>query len=113
IDKQRTPSGGRRYIFYVYAQQKDHITSKTTITYQGVKYNSDINFNSGLCTCASSNIYGYGRYDWTKGSAARLRDIPKLPDELFDMIGSKPTTPPTTTGAIAPAIEAAPTTPAT
>jgi len=30
--KQKTPSGGFHYIFYVDAQQQDHITSRTTIT---------------------------------------------------------------------------------
>ncbi|MFM7985295.1 MAG: hypothetical protein ACKPKO_38850, partial [Candidatus Fonsibacter sp.] len=46
--KQKTPSGGFHYIFYVDAQQKDRITSKTTITYQGVKYNMDVKFKNGL-----------------------------------------------------------------
>ncbi|MFM7980843.1 MAG: hypothetical protein ACKPKO_16150, partial [Candidatus Fonsibacter sp.] len=33
--KRKIPSGGFHYIFYVDAQQKDHITVRTTITYQG------------------------------------------------------------------------------
>ncbi|MFM7988056.1 MAG: hypothetical protein ACKPKO_52955, partial [Candidatus Fonsibacter sp.] len=33
--KQKTPSKGFRYIFNVDAQQKKHITSRTTITYHG------------------------------------------------------------------------------
>jgi hypothetical protein len=39
-----------------------------------------------------SNIEGYGEYMWAKAST--LRDIPKLPDELFDMITSKSLAPP-------------------
>ncbi len=65
---QSTPSGGYHYIFYVDAQDKEHITSKTTITHQGVKYNMDVKFNNGLCNCASSKSEGYGKYAWTKGS---------------------------------------------
>ena len=33
--KQKTPSRGLHYIFYVDAQQKDLITARTTIPYQG------------------------------------------------------------------------------
>ncbi|MFM7988057.1 MAG: hypothetical protein ACKPKO_52960, partial [Candidatus Fonsibacter sp.] len=33
-----------------------------------------------------SKIEGYGRYAWTKGAAERFQNIPKLPDELFEMI---------------------------
>ena len=50
--KQKTPSGGLHYIFYVDAQQKDHITSRTTITYQGATYNMDVKFNNSPCNCA-------------------------------------------------------------
>ena len=32
---QKTPSGGKHYLFYVDATQKEQITSKTTIMYQG------------------------------------------------------------------------------
>jgi hypothetical protein len=88
--KQKTPSGGLHYIFYVDAQQKDHITSRTTITYQGVVYNTDVKFKNGLCNCAPSKIKDYGKYARTKGSAERLRNIPKLPDELFEMIKVAP-----------------------
>ena len=91
--KQKTPSGGLHYIFYVDAQQKEHITSRTTITYQGAKYNMDVKFENGLCNCAPSKIEGYGKYTWTKGSADKLKNIPRLPDELFEMI--KKFTPPT------------------
>ena len=49
--KQSTPSGWFHYIFYVDAQQKEHITSRTTITYQGAKYNMDAKFKNGLCNC--------------------------------------------------------------
>ena len=88
--KQKTPSGGLHYIFYVDAQQKEHITSRTTITYQDAVYNMDVKFKNGLCNCAPSKIEGYGKYTWTKGSAERLKNIPKLPDELFDMIKKAP-----------------------
>ncbi|MFM7989047.1 MAG: hypothetical protein ACKPKO_58015 [Candidatus Fonsibacter sp.] len=33
--KQKTPSGGLHYIFYVDAQHKDHITARTIITVSG------------------------------------------------------------------------------
>ena len=49
--KQKTPSGGFHYIFYVDAQQKGHITSRTTITYQGATYNMDVNSRT---VCASA-----------------------------------------------------------
>ena len=52
--KQKTPSGGLHYIFYVDAQQKDHITSRTAITYQGATYNMDVKFKNGLCDCTPS-----------------------------------------------------------
>ena len=84
--KQKTPSGGLLYIFYVDAQQNDQITPSTTITYQGATCNMDVKFNNGLCNCAPSKIQDYGKYAWTKGSSERLKYIPKLPDELFEMI---------------------------
>ena len=103
--KQKTPSGGLHYICYVDAQQKDHITSRTTITYQDAVYNMDVKFKNGLCNCAPSKIEGYGKYAWTKGSAERLKNIPKLPDELFEMIkvAPQPTTPTVTIRRTAPA----------
>ncbi|MFM7978006.1 MAG: hypothetical protein ACKPKO_01710, partial [Candidatus Fonsibacter sp.] len=76
--KQKTPSKGLHYIFYVDAQQKKHIKSRTMITYQGAKYNMDVKFENGLCNCQPSKIEGYGKYAWTKGSAERLKNIPKL-----------------------------------
>ena len=97
---QTTPSGGYHYIFYVDEQQKDQITSKTTITYEGVKYNMDVKFKNSLCNCAPSKIEGYGAYRWVR--AARLREIPKLPDELFEMITHRATPP--STPAISPVI---------
>ena len=42
--KQKTPSGGFHYIFYIDAQQKDQTTSRTTIAYQGATYNMDVKF---------------------------------------------------------------------
>ncbi|MFM7983326.1 MAG: hypothetical protein ACKPKO_28790, partial [Candidatus Fonsibacter sp.] len=76
---------------------KKHITSRTTITYQGAVYNMDVKFKNGLCNCAPSNIDGYGKYAWIKGAVERLKHIPKLPDELFEM--SKVAPQPTTTAA--------------
>ena len=113
---QKTPSKGLHYIFYVDAQQKEHITSRTTITYQGTTYNMDVKFKNSLCNCAPSKIEGYGKYTWTKGSSERLKNIPKLPDELFEIIKVAPqptptTTTTTTTKAANPRI--APATPAT
>jgi hypothetical protein len=84
---QTTPSGGYHYLFFVDAEQKDQITSKTTITHEGVKYNMDVKFKNSLCNCAPTKIEGYGAYKWVK--PGRLRDIPKLPNELYDMIKNK------------------------
>ena len=85
---QTTPSGGLHYISYVDAQQKDRITSKTTVLHDGVRYNMDVKFKNSLCNCAPTKIEGYGAYKWVK--PGRLRNIPKLPDELFEMISNKP-----------------------
>ncbi len=52
----------------------------------------DVKFKNGLCNCAPSKIEGYGKYTWTKGAAERFKNIPKLPDELFEMLTSKPPT---------------------
>ncbi|MFM7977892.1 MAG: hypothetical protein ACKPKO_01140, partial [Candidatus Fonsibacter sp.] len=84
------------------AQQKKQITSRTTITYQGVVYNMDVKFKDGLCNCAPSKIEGYGNYTWTPGPSERLKNIPKLPDELFELIkvAPQPTTPSVTTTTI-------------
>ncbi len=76
--KQKTPSGGLHYIFDVDAQQKDQITARTTIQYQGVVYNVDVKFKNGLCNCAPSNIDGYGKYAWAKGASEKLKNIPKF-----------------------------------
>ncbi|MFM7980425.1 MAG: hypothetical protein ACKPKO_14015 [Candidatus Fonsibacter sp.] len=54
--KQKTPSGGLHYIFYVDAQQKDSIAACTTITYQGGVYNMDLKFKNGLRKCAPSKL---------------------------------------------------------
>ena len=82
-------SGGKHYLFYADAVQKEQITSKTTITHEGVKYNMDVKFQNSLCTCAPTKIEGYGKYIWTKGSCNKLQNVPKLPDELFKMITDK------------------------
>ncbi len=72
----------------------------------------DVKFENGLCNCAPSNIEGYGKYTWTEGAAERLKNIPKLPDELFDMIKTVPqqTTPTVTTTTLRRTAPPAPTT---
>ena len=85
---QTTPSGGFHYLFYADAQQKDHIGSPSKIMHEGVKYNMDVKFRNSLCNCAPTKIEGYGSYRWVKTS--RLRDIPRLPEELFQMIRTRP-----------------------
>ena len=95
---QKTPSKGLHCIYNADAQHKDHITARTTTTYQGAVYNKDFKFKNGLCKCAPSNVEGYGKYAWTKRAAdERLENIPKLPDELFETIKVAPQ--PTTTTA--------------
>ncbi|MFM7986142.1 MAG: PriCT-2 domain-containing protein, partial [Candidatus Fonsibacter sp.] len=103
---------GLHYIFHVDAQQKDHITARTTIPYQGAVYNKDVKFKHGLCNCAPSKIEGCGKYAWAKGSSERLKNSPKLPDELFEVIkvAPQPTLTPTTTTTRAPRIAPATTT---
>jgi len=87
--KQLTPSGGLHYIFYVDAAQRENLgCSRNTILHEGVKYNMDVKFTNQLCNCAPSKIEGYGEYKWVK--ASRLLDIPKLPDNVYDMIRNKP-----------------------
>ena len=70
---QRTPSDGEHYLFYVDASQKDSITDKNTIMYEGVKYNMDVKFKNALCTCAPTKIEGYGNHAWTKGSFEKCK----------------------------------------
>ena len=50
---------------------------------------------------------------WTKGAAERLKDILKLPDELFEMIKVAPQPQQTTTITRSPRVAPAPTTTAT
>jgi hypothetical protein len=108
--KQHTPSGGLHYIFYVDAEQAKQVGGGMTgITYKGVKYNMDVKFKNGLCNCAPTKIEGYGSYMWE--NPTNLWDIPKLPDELFNLIRKPsepkkapavaPVEPSTTTGATA------------
>ena len=85
--KQKTPSGGFHYIFWVDEKQKEHIGSPTGIVYKSEKYNMDVKFKNGLCNCAPSKIEGYGEYKWVNPS--KLLNIPQLPKELFDMIRTK------------------------
>ena len=70
---QLTPSGGQHYLFYATAAEKEHIKSRTTITYKGEKYNIDVKFQNSLCNCAPTKIEGYGKYIWTAGSVEKLK----------------------------------------
>ncbi len=56
------------------------------ITHQGVDYAMDVEFKNQFCNCAPSEIKGYGRHARTKGSCENFQNIPRLPDELFDVI---------------------------
>jgi hypothetical protein len=47
----------------------------------------DVKFTNQLCNCAPSKIEGYGAYKWTNPS--KLRRIPPLPLELFNMTKEK------------------------
>lgn len=90
--KQTTPSGGLHYLFYASARQaKELPSSRTGITYEGVKYNMDVKFTNQLCNCAPSKIEGYGGYKWVNPSS--LFDIPKLPTHVFELIRNKPEVP--------------------
>jgi len=90
--KQSTPSGGFHYLFYVDGEQRDQINSKTTIMYEGTKYNMDVKFKNSLCNCQPSKIDDYGKYEWD--DPYKLLDIPKLPDDLFELIRTPPPPPP-------------------
>ena len=85
--KQSTPSGGFHYLFWVDAKQKEHIGSPTGIMYKGDKYNMDVKFNNGLRNCAPSKIEGYGEYKWV--NPGKLRNMPQLPNELFELVCRK------------------------
>ena len=76
---QKTPSKGKHYLFYATAAQKEQIKSRTTITYQGVKYKMDVKFQNSLCNCAPTKIEGYGKYIWTAGSGDKLKTSPNSP----------------------------------
>ena len=86
--KQSTPSGGFHYLFYVDGEQKDQTNSKTTIMHEGTKYNMDVKFKNSLCNCQPSKIDDYGKYEWD--DPYKLLDIPKLPDDLFELIRTPP-----------------------
>ena len=57
--KQKTPSGGLHYLFWVDEEQGKHIRSRTGVCYEGVQYNMDVKFKNSLCNCAPSKIDGY------------------------------------------------------
>jgi len=97
--KQSTPSKGCHYIFYLDAEQTSKMISNSinNITYQRVEYAMDVKLKNQICKRSPSIIEGYGRYAWTKGSYDKLRNIPRLPDELYSMINAKKTPPPPNT----------------
>ena len=75
-------------LLYAKAEQATRLpSSRTGITYEGVKYNMDVKFTNQLRNCAPSKIEGYGAYEWTNPS--KLRRIPPLPLDLFNMIKEK------------------------
>ena len=86
--KQFTPSGGLHYLFYADADQKDNIKSPTGVMHEGVKYNMDVKFRNSCCNCQPSKIEDYGKYEWD--DAYQLLNIPKLPNELYELIRDKP-----------------------
>jgi hypothetical protein len=47
----------------------------------------DVKFRNALMNCAPSRIEGYGDYEWE--NPERLADIPRLPDELFQILVSR------------------------
>ena len=95
--KQTTPSKGLHYLFYVDREQAEHIKSRTGLTYDGVNYNADVKFKNSLCNCAPSKIEGYGDYKWVNPS--KLKNIPKLPEEIYNIIKTKATRKTTSTAA--------------
>ena len=95
--KQTTPSKGLHYLFYVDREQAEHIKSRTGLTYDGVNYNADVKFKNSLCNCAPSKIEGYGDYKWVNPS--KLKNIPKLPEEIYNIIKTKATRKTTSTSA--------------
>ena len=72
-----------------------------------------VKLKNGLCNCAPSKIDCYGKYAWTKGAAERLKNIAKLPDELFEMIKVAPQPTPATTITTTSVPRIAPATPTT
>ena len=85
--KQNTPFGGLHYIFFVDAEQAKHAGSRAGITHKGEKYNMDVKFKNGLCNCQPSKIEGHGEYK--RVSPFQLLDIPKLPNDIFELIRKK------------------------
>ena len=81
--KQKTPSGGLHYIFYVDAQQKDQITARTTITYQGAVYNMDVKSKNGLCNCAPSQIKGLRQIRLDQRGVREAQEHPEAPRRAF------------------------------
>ncbi len=57
----------------------------------------DVKLKCQSCNCVPSEIEGYGRYAWTMGSYDKLKNIPRLPEELFEMIRGPTNTPATAT----------------
>ena len=81
--KHKTPSRGYHYIFYVDAQQKERINSRTTITYQGVVYNMDAKFKNGLRNCAPSKIKGLRQIRVDQRVVGEAQEHPEAPRPAF------------------------------
>jgi len=83
------------------ASKPSKYDQQTCITHNGMKYNMDVEFKSGLCNCQPSKIPEYGEYKWE--TPFKLIDgIPKLPDILFNMICNPETQAPTVSEPKAP-----------
>jgi len=51
----------------------------------------DVTFKNSLCNCQPSKIDDYGKYEWE--DPYQLLDIPKLPDDLYELVRTPPPSP--------------------
>ena len=80
---QYTPSCGLHDRFCVDEEQAKRLGSTTRITYVGTTFAMYVKFKIGLCNCQPSKTEGDGENKFK--IAYQLLDIPKLPDELFNL----------------------------
>ena len=80
---QYTPSCGLHDRFCVDEEQAKRLGSTTRITYVGTTFAMYVKFKIGLCNCQPSRTEGDGENKFK--IAYQLLDIPKLPDELFNL----------------------------